>query len=1063
MDTQDALDPEPMIISLRAYAESAPRFVPPGGDGDRKIKVIPRPSPWSLTFDTETTTDAGQGLRFGSYQVRYDGELREAGLFYEPAALTGQDLVILTDHATAHGLKLLTRDAFVEEVFYGIGYELRATIIGLNLPFDLARLAIGHGSARGDMRGGFSLKLSTDKRRPPVQVKHISQRTSLIRFAAPFRQRKARSERKRQDYVPVRRGFFVDIRTFAGALFARSFGLASLAEFLGVPHPKLETDEHGSALTDAYVAYAVRDVQTTWECYAALVERYQTFSLADPPHAIFSEASIGKAYLKAMGVKPWLEVQKDAPPPRLLATIMSAYFGGRSEVRIRRELRQVVLCDFLSMYPTVCTLMRLWPFVIADGMTWRDATEETRALLSSVALADLQQPETWRTLLTLVEVQPDDDVFPVRAHYQDEGQATIGLNHPSADRPLWFTLADCIASKLMTGRAPNIVQAMTFEAGEPQDDLRQVMIAGNRDYAVDPIRDDFYKRLIELRQGVKRRRNRASGAERDALDAEQNALKIAANASSYGVFVEINVKERAKRGKVTVHTAAADPYAVETGNDEEPGRFFHPLLATLITGAARLMLAITERLILDEGLEWAFCDTDSMAIAKPEAMDIAEFQIRVDRVVDWFAGLNPYDFGGSILKVEDQNFSLDDPGKPERLYCWAVSAKRYVLFNLDSDGRPVLRKASAHGLGHIRAPYDAAKPAKTIPAPIAPPADIGVEHWQHDLWWMIASAAIEGHPDQVDLSYHAALDEPAVSRYAATTPPLLKWFKASNQNQPYARQVKPFGFLLSLFADPFSSNRPMRMAPLAVDVPTQRGRPHQWRPVAPFDQDHAKALKAAFDRETGEPVPIAALRTVAEVIGLYHLHPESKFLNGDYLNRGTTRRRHVRVTGVRHIGKEANRWEEQHFLGLDEDAQPDYGVAPDDMEARLMVLRATVTAFGMRALARRASLSPKVIKRALRSAVFASPPVIERLSQAAAELENEALQRAAVHADLLQWAARQVEAEGLAAFARRVGGDSRNLGKALVGSRPLSAGMAARLIAQGDVAEPKFKPEVAAS
>ena len=109
---------------------------------------------------------------------------------------------------------------------------------------------------------------------------------------------------------------------------------------------------------------------------------------------------------------------------------------------------------------------------------------------------------------------------------------------------------------------------------------------------------------------------------------------------------------------MTVHTATADPYTVAADHDEEPGRYFHPLLATLITGAARLMLATAERLILDEGLEWAFCDTDSMAIAKPEGMDAREFQIRVDRIVAWFAGLNPYDFGGSILKVEDQNYGL---------------------------------------------------------------------------------------------------------------------------------------------------------------------------------------------------------------------------------------------------------------------------------------------------------------------------------------------------------------------------------------------------------------------
>jgi hypothetical protein len=576
-----------MIISLRAYAESPPRQLPPsGGDGDKRRKLPPQPSPWAVVFDTETNTDAGQALRFGPYQVRYDGELREAGLFYEAAALKEKELAILAAHVEANGLRLLTRDTFVEEVFYAIGYELRATIIGLNLPFDLSRLAIGHGSARGGMRGGFSLKLSTDKRRPPVQVKHISQRTSLIRFAAPFRQRKARSERKRRDHVPVRRGFFVDVRTLAGALFARAFSLASLADFLEVHSRKLSTDEHGKALTDAYIAYAVRDVQTTWECYAALAERFSTFNLGKtPPHLIFSEASIGKGYLKAMGVKPWRDVQADVPP-KMLATIMSTYFGGRSEVRIRRELRQVVLCDFLSMYPTVCALMGLWRFVIADGMTWGDSTEEVRALLAKVTLADLQRPETWLAVRTLVQVAPEGDLFPVRAAYEDEDQATIGLNHLSADRPRWVTLAECLVTKLLTGHAPNIVQAITFEPGQPQDGLCRALIAGNPDYAVDPIRDDFFKRMIELRHVVKQRRDAASGADRDALDAEQNALKIAANATSYGVFVEINVKERAKRGAVTVHTSGADPYTVETDNDEQPGRFFHPLLATLITGRA---------------------------------------------------------------------------------------------------------------------------------------------------------------------------------------------------------------------------------------------------------------------------------------------------------------------------------------------------------------------------------------------------------------------------------------------------------------------------------------------
>ncbi|MEI0548594.1 hypothetical protein R1N68_28670, partial [Klebsiella sp. 72742] len=94
-------------------------------------------------------------------------------------------------------------------------------------------------------------------------------------------------------------------------------------------------------------------------------------------------------------------------------------------------------------------------------------------------------------------------------------------------------------------------------------------------------------------------------------------------------------------------------FSFQAEKQEMPGTFFHPLLATLINGAARLMLAITERLVTDAGLDWAFCDTDSMAIAKPDAMAAATFEEKAEAVVTWFSALNPYDFDASILKIED--------------------------------------------------------------------------------------------------------------------------------------------------------------------------------------------------------------------------------------------------------------------------------------------------------------------------------------------------------------------------------------------------------------------------
>jgi len=997
-----------LSIALRAYAE-------PPRPKSRGKRPMPCPSEWTLIFDTETRIDAGQALRFGTYQVRESLELDEAGLFYRPEVVSDDEVAVLTDYAKRNGLRLLTQAAFINDVFFGIGYDLRATIVGFNLPFDISRLAIGFGPARGRMRGGFSFTLSDDKRRPHVQVKHLSRRASFIQFAAPFRQRTGRSDRKRGATAPVRRGFFVDVNTLANALFARPFKLSTLGEHLETPTRKAETEEHGGKLTETYMGYAYQDVQVTWECYAELIRQYAELKLNTPVQRIYSEASIGKAYLNAMGVKPWRNVQPDVPPD-LLGIVLSTYFGGRSEVRIRRERRQVALCDFLSMYPTVCTLMGLWRFVIAHGMAWQDNTDEIRAFLDRTTINELQRPGTWGEMLALVQVEAEGGIFPVRATYDAGGATTIGLNRLTCSEQLWFTLADCVVSKLRTGRAPTIVRAIVFEPGPPQTSLQSVAISGNPDYAVTPTHDDFYKRLIELRQTVKARRDGAPSKHRDRLDAEQNALKIAANATSYGVFVEVNVTDGDKQQQVRVHTGGAEPLDVPTGKIEAPGRFFHPLLATLITGAARLMLAITETLAVNRGLEWAFCDTDSMAIAKPDGVEQTDFNTCVEAVAAWFQHLNPYAFDASILKIEDVNFSLADKRKRDPLFCYAVSAKRYVLFNLDADGTPVLRKASAHGLGHLRPPYDESKMAANAPRPKMPLNKIGVELWQHDLWWIIADASGYGPVVRVPLDYHPALRGPAVSRYGATTPVIQRWFKRYNEGRSYDEQVKPFGFLLAFTAADEAAGQP----------------------VAPFDLDHDRAAANALDRETGLPVPLSALKTYQTALAQYHLHPESKFHNGRHLDSGTTARRHVHAIGATYIGKEADRWEEQFFLGVDADAAIDYGTGPTGEDALRSELKEAASRLGQRQLADALGIARGTLVRwlrgdAVRLARGRLIHITNGLAFIRADCEREARERAAMRARL----EFEVATAGLTPTAHRLGMDASNLAKMLAGARQL--------------------------
>ena len=379
-----------LVIALRAFVRKAPkkpkkgskppRTTLPGAVNWRDLAPRATPSDWVLVFDCETRTSPDQRLRFGGYQLRYKGEVWERGAFYEPDVLSEDELAILRQfiaeedsNSDGERICLRTRAEFVDEVFYQSGQAVGAQIVGFNLPFDLSRLAIRYSSARGvtpprtkeeiqadapknesnrTMAGGFSLRLSEDW--PPVGVKHLSQRSALIRFMGNRRETEATAEEDSDDdpeeEVPDEtekkpgpdRGYFVDVKTLAAALTSKSHSLASLSDLLKVPTPKKESDEHGGALTPEYVRYGLRDVQTTWECFDHLARRFAGFGLNDTGlYELYSEASLGKAYLRAMGIKPWQEVQRGFPL-HLVGAIMSAYFGGRAEVHIRRQITSLV-------------------------------------------------------------------------------------------------------------------------------------------------------------------------------------------------------------------------------------------------------------------------------------------------------------------------------------------------------------------------------------------------------------------------------------------------------------------------------------------------------------------------------------------------------------------------------------------------------------------------------------------------------------------------------------------------------------------------------------------------
>jgi hypothetical protein len=135
------------------------------------------------------------------------------------------------------------------------------------------------------------------------------------------------------------------------------------------------------------------------------------------------------------------------------------------------------------------------------------------------------------------------------------------------------------------------------------------------------------------------------------------------------------------------------------------------------------------------------------------------------------------------------------------------------------------------------------------------------------------------------------------------------------------------------------------------------------KPIAPYNSESTQAARNCFDRETGKQILPERLKTYREALAQYHLSPESKFLNGDYLDQRPTIRRHVEATAIHHIGKEANRWEEQFYLCFNEEEQIEYGVAPDESKRFFGKLRADIATAGQRNIAREGGVSRRTLTR----------------------------------------------------------------------------------------------------
>jgi hypothetical protein len=183
----------------------------------------------------------------------------------------------------------------------------------------------------------------------------------------------------------------------------------------------------------------------------------------------------------------------------ILGKCMQAYYGGRSEVRIRHQEMPVVVCDTTSEYPSVAALLNLWPLLIAADATVVDCTEEARNILDHTTSETLLDPLTWKELAFFASVEPRGDILPVRSLYSETGDTNIGLNPLTCEERIWHAGPDLAASKLKTTHAPKIIQAFRLVPQEVQNGTKSTSIGAR---TIDPAKDDFFRAIIEERKNL---------------------------------------------------------------------------------------------------------------------------------------------------------------------------------------------------------------------------------------------------------------------------------------------------------------------------------------------------------------------------------------------------------------------------------------------------------------------------------------------------------------------------------------------------------------------------------
>lgn len=905
---------------------------------------------YALVFDTETTLDPKeQALLFGFYRVcRLQGtsyECVEEGIVHADG-LSPKQLNVVKRYVREYRSEVMSDDydesihvysraEFVERVFFD-AVRSKSLIVAFNAPWDISRVSIGYRVSRNR---GWTLILSErvsrktghvepNPERPCVRVTSKDAKAAFFSLTKPVRPKEWPSYPVGEKTRLVFR--VLDLRTLGWALFNESHSLKSACKALGTKNQKMDHEPTGE-ITDENLEYARQDVRCTVDVLNSLKQEFGRHPIELYPERAVSPASIGKAYLRAMGIVSPRE--KFKVPDYFHGIASQAYFGGRAECKIRNAAVPVVLTDFSSQYPTINSLLGNPEILIADRLAFQDDTARIRKFVETITLDKCFNQKTWKKMKFFARIRPDGDVVPVRAEYHDDGVTkNIGVNYLTSSESIWLSGPDIIASKLLTGKTPKIEKAIAIVPHGQQKGLKAINLRGMVE--VDPRKHDLFKIMVEQKQVYK-----------ESDEALSYFLKICANSTSYGMFYELTPQKRFNPVRVKVFSGEHS-HEQSVTTIEKPGEWYFPPIASLITGGSHFLLAMLECCITDRGGHYLFCDTDSMCIVATRTGGWVscpnEHRIRalswkdVEAIAARFASLNCYDHDkvpGSILKVEKVNYHK---GNRIQLYGYGISAKRYVLYRYDEKDNIVIVDAKAHGLGYLFPPKDA-------------DGDDPNDDWIREVWrWLLQAAGVA-----VPKSTPPWFAIPAMMRITVSTPAILGMLKGFTRPFNFvqvpliSRRVHSDGkggYIPSLIM-PFSKHRELWLGTKAID--TQTGKRYSITLTDPNGRNNN-----------------IQVRTYGNIIGAYRDHPEAKFVDiqgspCDATTTGVLRRSHIIANRHRYVGKETSRrWEQGEDMSMVDFRCAEYSDGKVVADGQI---RQRIKEIGIRKIARSAGVNRETV------------------------------------------------------------------------------------------------------